>query len=108
MASLGALVELALGEGDFLGPFFEPRKKRDTTEKQPTHFSLNEDAGTPATTRHLPGDLESRRKTTELALFVEEKSFLKDKEPCAESPHGSGRVRELIRIIDADFSKGRI
>ena len=77
-------------------------------EKQPTHFSLNEDAGTPATTRHLPGNLESRKKTTELALIVEEKSFLKDKEPCAESPHGSGRVRELIRIIDTDFSKGRI
>ena len=75
-------------------------------EKQPTHFSLNEDAGAPATTRHLPVNLESRKKTTDLAPFVEEKSFLKDKELCAESPYGSGRVRELIRIID--FSKGRI
>ena len=75
-------------------------------EKQPTHFSLNEDAGAPATTRHLPVNLESRKKTTDLALFVEEKSFLKDKEPCAESSYSSGRVRELIRIID--FSKGRI
>ena len=75
-------------------------------EKQPTHFSLNEDAGAPATTRHLPWNLESRKKTTDLAPFAEEKSFLKDKELCAESSYGSGRVRELIRIID--FSKGRI
>ena len=51
-------------------------------------------------------NLESCKKTTDLALFVEEKSFLKDEEPYAESPYGSGRVRELVRIID--FSKGRI
>ena len=75
-------------------------------EKQPTHFSLNEDARAPASSRHLPANLESCKKTTDLALFVEEKSFLKDEEPYAESPYGSGRVRELVRIID--FSKGRI
>ena len=77
-------------------------------EKQSAHFSLNEDARAPASTRHLGVNMESRKKTTDLALIVEEKGFLKDKEPCAESPHGSGRVRELIRIIDIDFSKGRI